>query len=249
MVDFITEVEEELRKDEYNRLLRQYGPYIVGIIAVIIAVTGFMEWREYSSDRAARATSAAFVEATNLAAEGQVDTALAQFLAIADKAPEGYAGLSLMRAAALSLSKGERDEAVKLYDRAATTFPKPRHSQLAQMKAAYILAADARYGDVESRMGVLAEKDAPYEFLARELLGLAALEQGNLSKARQEFSYLTTVPGVPPTIQSRAEQSLGLMQVDAAQARAEDEAKVEEQTVPVDDGLAQEDNNGDGDAE
>jgi len=32
VVDFINEVEEELRKDEYNRLLRRYGPYILAVI-------------------------------------------------------------------------------------------------------------------------------------------------------------------------------------------------------------------------
>ena len=39
MVDFINEVEEELRKDDYNRLLKKYGPLIGAVLSLIVAGT------------------------------------------------------------------------------------------------------------------------------------------------------------------------------------------------------------------
>lgn len=220
MVDFINEVEEELRKDEYNKLLRRWGPYLLGVIVAIVAVTGYLEWQKFSNDRAARSVSAAFVDASNLEADGNLSEASRQFLAIAEKAPEGYAGLSYMRAAAIKLESGERLEAVRLFDKSADVFERPRHKQLAQIKAAYILANDGQYADVASRVASLAEKDQPYEFLARELLGFAALKTDDMPKARQEFSYLATIPGVPAPIQERAAQSMSLMKVDQAKVAA-----------------------------
>ena len=216
MVDFINEVEEELRKDEYNRLLKRYGPYIIAAIVAIVAGTGFMEYRKFAKDKAARATSASYVAASDKANEGQSDVALNEFLEIADKAPAGYAGLSLVRAATLKLEAGERAEAVRLLDKAATTFETPRHSQLAQIKAAYILAGEGAYNDVLSRAGALTAKDAPYEFLARELSGFAALQSGDKAKAREQYGYLESIPGVPPTIKERAKQALSLMRTSAA---------------------------------
>ena len=216
MVDFINEVEEELRKDEYNRLLKKFGPLLVAIVALIIGGTAYMEWQKSSEDKAARATSYAYVQAGKLASDGNNDQAIKEFLAISEKAPSGYAGLSLMRAAAISMREGERAEAVSFFDRAAQTFEKPRHKQLAQIKAAYILAGDGRYDDVRSRLGTLAQADQPYEFLARELLGFAAMQNGDMSAAREQFSYLSTIPGVTDTIASRAAQYLSLMEVDAA---------------------------------
>jgi len=215
VVDFINEVEEELRKDEYNKLLKKWGPLMLAVIVAIIAAAGYIEWNKSSEDRAARATSAAFVDAANLAADGNTDAAVKNFLEIADQASAGYSGLSLMRAAALKLEAGETQEAVSLFDQAAQSFTEPRHTQLAQLKSAYILAGQGRYDDVRSRLVPLAEKDAPYEFLARELLGFTELESGKASKAREQFSYLETIPGVPQTIQERAKQSLSLMKVDA----------------------------------
>lgn len=216
MVDFINEVEEELRKDEYNRLLKKFGPLLIGIVAVIIGGTAYLEWTKSNDDKAARATSYAYVQAGKLASDGNNAQAIKDFVAISEKAPSGYAGLSLMRAAAISLREGERAQAVSFFDRAAQTFEKTRHKQLAQIKATYILAGDGRYDDVSSRLGTLAQSDQPYEYLARELLGFAAMQSGDMSGAREQFSYLSTIPGVTDTIASRAEQYLSLMAVDAA---------------------------------
>jgi len=235
VVDFINEVEEELRKDEYNVLLRRYGPYLLGVIIAIIMATGFVEWRKSADDKAARSTSAAFVEATNLAAEGNIEGATRQFLAIAEKAPEGYAGLSILRAAGLELEAGNSSKAVKLFDRAAGIFTTPRHKQLAQIKAAFILANERQFDDVRSRVELLAQKDQPYEFLARELLGFAAMQSGDLGAARQEFSYLSSVPGVPESIQQRAEQSLSLMQVEAGKVEGREVVDIEPSLAVNDD--------------
>lgn len=215
MVDFINEVEEELRKDEYNRLLKRYGPFLIGLIVAVVAATGYMEYRKSSADKAARAVSFAYVQA----GEKVVDNpqgAVTDFIAISKKAPSGYAGLSLMRAAAIELDQGNRERAVELFDQAAATFEMPRHAQLAQLKAGYVLAGDGRYADVANRMGPLAAKDQPYEYLARELLGFAAMQDGNLSGAREQFSYLDNIPGVSPSVKARAAQYLSLMKVDSA---------------------------------
>lgn len=216
MVDFINEVEEELRKDEYNRLLKKFGPLLIGIVVLIIGGTAFMEWQKSAEDKTARATSYAYVQASKLASDGNNEQAIKDFLAISEKAPSGYAGLSLMRAAAISLREGERAQAVSYFDRAAQRFDMPRHKQLAQIKAAYILAGDGRYDDVRSRLGTLAKGDQPYEYLARELLGFAAMQTGDMSAAREQFSYLSSIPGVTDTIAARASQYLSLMAVDEA---------------------------------
>jgi hypothetical protein len=214
VVDFINEVEEELRKDEYNRLLRRYGPVLLSIIIIIVIIAGIIEFRKYSEDNAARATSASYVSASDKAAAGETLTAISDFLSLSEKAPSGYSGLALMRAAALQLDSGNNIEAVRLFDNASTRFTLPRHSQLAEIKAAYILASEGQHSDVINRLGPLAQKDAPYEFLARELLGLSALASGDTKMAQKQFSYLEFIPGVPPNIRNRAKQSLSLMKVN-----------------------------------
>ncbi len=221
MVDFISEVQEELRKDDYNRWLKRYGPFLLAGIVAVIAGAGFYEWQKASKEKTSRATAASYNAAAKAAADGNVDEAVNAFMQLSETAPSGYSGLALMRAAELELDKGDSTKAVSLLDQAGEVFENPRHKELAQIKAIYILAGKGEYNDVALRAVPLAEKGKPYEYLARELLGFAAKETGDVSGAREQFSYLDSIPGVPQSIKQRAKQYLDLMSVSAANSAAE----------------------------
>ena len=94
MVDFINEVEEELRKDDYNRLLKKYGPAIGVVLFLIVAGTGYMEYRKYAADKKAQAVSAIYTAADKQLDDGKPDEAVAAFVELSSTGPEGYSGLS-----------------------------------------------------------------------------------------------------------------------------------------------------------
>lgn len=211
MVDFINEVEEELRKDKYNDLLRKFGPYIVAVIIIIVAATGYIEYQKYSKGVVARKASASFMVADEIEKTGDLLGAIEKFIALSEVAPEGYSGLALSRAAGLKLQLGDLTGAVSLFDRASAAFTKPVHKDLAGLKAAYLLMQQERYDDVTTRASALIVEDAPYADLARELLAYAALKSDDTEAARTHFGYLARVPGVLSGVQRRAENALTLM--------------------------------------
>jgi len=211
VVDFINEVEEELRKDDYNRLLKKYGPAIGVILFLIVAGAGYMEYRKYADAKEARAVAAIYTAADTQQDEGQKDDAIVSFAELGGTGPDGYSGLSYMRAAAISLDQGDVQGAIQYFDQAAARFTRPRHKDLAQLKAAYLLADQGSHSELIARLPPLTEKDAPYEYLAYELLGFAYAESGDISNARQQYAFLTSVPGVPTAIKARAEQSMALL--------------------------------------
>lgn len=214
MVDFISEVQEELRKDDYNRWLKKYGPYLAGLIVLIVAGTGYYQWDLHQKQLTSEKFSYEFIEIVD-----SVDTdksgAISGFTDLSEIAPGGYAGISLLRAAEFELENGNKEAAVILLDKAAATLPKKRHIQLAQLKAAFITSGMGNYEDVKRRLEPLAVKDEPYQFLARELLAHAAVQTGDLSTARMQLSYIENSPGAPETIANRAKQTLMLMNVDS----------------------------------
>ncbi|MCF6221516.1 MAG: tetratricopeptide repeat protein [Robiginitomaculum sp.] len=216
MVDFINEVEEELRKDKYNQLLRKFGPYIVAVIFMIVAVTGYTEYNKSKISNTAKSASAAYVSASKVEASGDLQAAINKFTALASVAPDGYAGLSLTRAAGLKVQLGDMDGAVSLFDQAAEKFSHPIHKDLASLKAAYILLDQGRYDDVQARAGQLALDGAPYADLAKELLAHAALKSGDTATARTQFAYLSNAPGVLGGVKSRAGQALALIAANRA---------------------------------
>jgi len=211
LVDFINEVEEELRKDKYNVLLRKFGPYIAALLILIVAGTGYIEFRKYQDTVTARRASASYVAAGKLADEGDLQAAIEKFVALSDIAPSGYSGLSLSRAAAIKVQLGDLSGAVKLFDRSAEVFTKPVHKDLSSLKAAYILMELGRYDDVTARAATLASDAGPYQDLAKELVAHAALKSGDNSGAKTKFTYLANAPGVLSGVKQRAAQSLSLI--------------------------------------
>ena len=210
MVDFINEVEEELRKDQYNELLRKWGPYLAaGAIALVLGTAAF-EYMGSKNDRVAKSSSISYFEAYDKFDAGDIDAAKNDFVAISDASRPGYAGLSLMQAAAIELDKGNTAEAVRLLDQSAEKFSHPRHAHLAKLKAAYILMDQGQYDDVSARIAPLTESGAPYEHLAQELAGFVALEQGDIRTARSKFALLARGVDVAPGVQNRADQMLAI---------------------------------------
>ena len=219
MVDFINEVEEELRKEDYNKFLRKFGPYIAGIIAAIIAATGYIEYRKAQDDRVSRSVSATYTDAMDLAGDGDIDGAIAKYTAIAEKAPEGYSGLSLMRAAALKVEQQDDLEgALALYQQAATTLIQIRHIHFAKLRAANILATLGRYEEALALTAELSIEGAPFQYLAMELEALSLLNIGRDTDAQAKYTYLENLIGVPPTIAARAARQMSLIRVDQALA-------------------------------
>ena len=232
MVDFISEVQEELRKDDYNRWLKQYGPYLAVIIVLIVGGTGFIQWNNYKTEELANQTSYEFIE-TVKTVDADKAQAIQNFKTMSETAPEGYAGLALLRAAELELSNGNAEEALAIFDEAATVFSRKRHSQLAQLKAGYIVASQGDYEGVIARMTPLMEKDEPYEYLARELVGFAYKQQGDLQSAKGHFSAIEVDPGAPDSIVKRAEQNLILIEQEEKKEVAEMTAPAETENTPV----------------
>jgi len=210
MVDFINEVEEELRKDQYNVLLRKWGPLIAAVALAIVAGAGVYEYTKTADSRAAKNASISYIDATKTLDTGDADKALREFKAIAEQAKPGYAGLALSQAAGIELEKGRDQEAVALFDQASQTFETDLHKQLSQYKAALILAGEGRYDDVLQRVEPLTVSGAPFADLARELRGYTHLAMENPRAARSDFLFLSTSPGTSEGIRQRAEQMLAL---------------------------------------
>ncbi len=227
MVDFINEVEEELRKDKYNLLLRKYGPYIVAIIFAIISFAAYIEYKSNAVSVMARRASTSFEAGKKLEANGDVKAAGDSFTALAEVAPSGYAGLSLVHAAGIKVQQGDMDAAVTLFDQAANAFEKPRHKDLQTYKAALILVSTGRLDDAQARLSVLIQEKSPYQDLARELETQILYTKGDLGAARSKVNYLITAPGVSPGIKFRSKQMMGLINTATPRAIPEDTAPLE----------------------
>lgn len=216
MADIFDEVEESLRQDRYSVMLRRYGPLIAAVmVAIVLGVAGREVWTGLQ-ERAAHRASDAYAAAEAAAASGDFEAAMAQFSDLAESGTGGYRALSKMQEAAAAVSLGSHEEAARLYDSAAQDASDPLLADLARLKAAYLVADTIELSALEARLAPLMAQGAPYESLARELVGAKAFAVGDYAKAREAYSYLTVSLEAPGGVQARAQAAVAA--IDAAQA-------------------------------
>jgi hypothetical protein len=211
VVDIFEEVDEELRKDKYQDLARQYGPLVLGAAAAIILGTaGYQGWQAWQTST--RETSSdAYLVAINALDAGQVTQAAASFEALASSGTASYEILALVQRAAIALEAGDNVAAAGFYEQAAAQSGDPLVRDLASLKAVWALWDTLSFNDVEIRLTPLTDATSPYRHLAREAIAVAALRADDLDRARREYQFLSVGFDVPQGVARRAQEGLALI--------------------------------------
>ena len=166
MTDIFEEVEEQLRSDRYQQLIFRSWPWIAGVAAAVLL--GALGWWAYDTWSTREAAKASEVYSAALDSLGQGDTkaAFAKF-SEAEKSPSrGYKALSLMQQGAIRLQEGKREDAVKLFDQAASASPNPIMGDMARLKSAFALMDTAPYAVMQERLTPLIDLKRPYHVAA-----------------------------------------------------------------------------------
>jgi hypothetical protein len=192
-------------------MLRRYGPLGAAMIAaVILGVAGREAWSALREQAAAR-SSDAFTEAQAVLESGDLELAMAHFSELSGRGARSYRALAKMQEAAANAAVGSSAEAARLYDEAAAMSNDRLLSHVAGLKAAYLVADDIELATLEQRLAPLMERGAPFELMARELLGAAALDAGDYAKAREAYAYLSVSLDAPEGVRRRAEEALAVI--------------------------------------
>ena len=211
MVDFVEEVEEQLRAERYANLARRWLPWFAAaLVAVIVGwlgVWGYDSWR----DRNIGIASVAYDKALTALATGDQTAAFDGFAALGKSGPAAYRTLALMQQANIRSVANQPLEAAGFFDQAAKAAPNAILKDLASFRAAQTIMDVAPYAEVEGRLKTLIGDGKPYSLEARELLAIAKLQAGMTAPARNEFSALSLTLGVSPGMRARAQSAIALI--------------------------------------
>ena len=223
MVDFIEEVEEQLRSDRYRSLALKAGPWfialLVAVISVWLAVWGYDVWR----DRNIAAASVTYDKALTALAQGDQTGSYNDFTPLAASGPAGYKTLALLQQGNIRLAVNKNADAAALFDQAAKAAPNNIIADLARLRAALALMDTAPYPQLQTRLTALIGDKKPFDLQAREALAMAKLAAGKTAEARGDFNALTITLGVSQAMRSRAQAAIALIdsgQVASALAAA-----------------------------
>jgi hypothetical protein len=202
VTDIFHEVEEDVRRERFEKLWKQYGDYaIAAVAAVVIAVAGYKFWQRYEFQQRTVA-SGRFYAAQELANRGDAVKAAQAYGDIVKTAPSGYASVAQLAQADALYSADNTADALAVYKAIAQKKDSPL-ADVARLRAAWIEVETQPKSSVETLLAPLTNSTSAYRFMAREILAYADYRAGALAQAQKEFETLASDPNVPAAMHGR----------------------------------------------
>ncbi len=201
---FSREVDEDLRSEYLKNLWDRFGLFIIIIaVAIIVATAGYRGW-SYLQTQAAQSAGDAYMNALQLAEDGEDGEALKAFQAIADDDHDGYAALARFRMGTELAAQGNVDAAVESFDKIAETTKSNELKALATLRSALLLIDTGTLEDVQKRLAVLANPNSQWRHSAREYIALTAFRVGDLETATSTLDLILEDSESQAGVRSRA---------------------------------------------
>lgn len=211
MSDIFTEVDEEVRREQLKKLWDRYGNYVVAAVLLVIAAVAAWRGYDYWQTRRAAEAGSAYDAAARLADAGKHDEAEAAFAKVVTDGTAGYQVLARLREAA-QISERDPKAGVAAYDKiAGETTGQPLVSELAAVRAAFLLVDTAKLDEMNQRLEPLAQPSGTFRHSARELLALSAWRNGDSAAMRRWAEAAKNDPEAPSGVRSRMDVLASLL--------------------------------------
>jgi hypothetical protein len=219
VVDIFDEVEEDLRAERAEKLLKKYAWLLIAVVVAIVGgASGWQFWNRHQrqQDTTAAARYVAVQNALQQPGSTPADQ-IATLDQLAANAPEGYKTLARMRAATLKADAGDVPGAVALWN--AVAADSNAEQLLRDLASLMATARELDHGDpgqLEARLKPLAEPGNPWSTMAQEQLAMLDLRQGKVDDARKTLQTLSVDIESPSGLRARASALLAGLGPQAA---------------------------------
>ncbi len=207
----LREVDEELRREQMEKLWKKYGNYALVVAALIVLGVGGYKFMESRKIAAAESSGGRFQSAIETLREGKSADAATAFSEIAKSGPQGYAALAKLQLAGSHLKAGKPADALAAYEDLAKSGADPILTGFARLQAATVRAGEADFTEMKNRLNDLVADASPWRTSARELLGVAAMKAGKYDEARKQFEQIMGDRRAPPGVVDRVQTMMGTL--------------------------------------
>tara|TARA_R110002074_G_scaffold312217_1_gene482994 strand:- start:514 stop:1152 length:639 start_codon:yes stop_codon:yes gene_type:complete len=207
--DIFREIDEDLRRDRFEKLWKRFGSYILaGAGLIVVATAGWVAWQEYQQRQNVE-TTAALHSALSAARTNNNDAAIAALTEISQSGTEGQAALAMLQEAALRAAQGDRDNARVLYRniRENGSLAEPYRS-LAVVRTVELDLDEGDPSELLQMLAALTDDANPWRLTAWELAAYLERRAGNVDGARQYLERIRNDGESSASARARAEAFL-----------------------------------------
>ena len=201
MSDIFREVEEDVRRERFEKLWKAYGNYaIVAVVLLFAGIGGWLKWEQYETKERQK-VSDAFIAAQRIT---NPQSAASAFADLARTAPKGYAQVARLSQAGAMLTSGQRDGAIDLYKQIAKD-DSGLIGAVARLRAGWALAETASRTELVELLKPLDQPGNAWRLNAREVLAYADYRAMDTKSALTKYAELAADPESPQGLRSRAQ--------------------------------------------
>ena len=206
MADIFDEVNEDLKRDQMQKLWSRFGKYVILAVSIVVLGVGGRQGYTTWKDRQAATAATAY---HNALGASDLKTALTAEL---DQLNPGYAMLAKFQIAASHASTGDYAAAEESY---LTLSTDPEVKQLYQQAAILLSVMNAPVNrsadELVIRLAVLEGQAGPWQAMALEQAASLALRAGDRKTAVVKYTTLAGLSDIPPGVRQRASQMLKIL--------------------------------------
>jgi hypothetical protein len=204
VTDIFREVEEDVRRERFEQLWKQYGDYVIALAALlVIGAAGYQLWRYYDAKQRATASDE-FAAAQQLAQSRQSVAAAAAFARLAQDAPSGYAQIAQLQVADALLAGGHQKEAVALYKKIAGGSDEML-AAVARIRTAWAIVETTPRLELETLLAPLTDATSAWRPMAREILAYSDYHMGAAKQALAAYTALAADKDAPMGLRQRCD--------------------------------------------
>ena len=208
----LREVDEELRRERWEKLWERNGIYLIAAALLVVAVVGgrqIWDWRQASL---AAEGGARYEQALAALDAGKSDDAEKALAEIANSNHDGYRSLAELQRAGRELKAGNPKNALAIFEALGSGKASDETIRnFARVQAASIRLSDADFTEIKNRLNDLAEGSTPWRVPAREIIGTAAVKAGKFEEARGILMPLLIDANLPDGARKRTELLLSML--------------------------------------
>jgi len=199
--DIFREVEEDVRRERFQKLWKAYGNYAIALLVLLFVGIGVWQFWERRELAERQKVSDALIAAQRIS---NPQAAAGAFSDLARTAPKGYATVARLSQAGAMLASGQRDNAIALYKQIAKDDSGVIGS-VARLRAAWALSETASRNELAELLKPLDKPGSPWRQNAREVLAYADYRAMDTKSAIAKYSELALDPESTDGLRSRAQ--------------------------------------------
>ncbi len=199
MTDIFREVEEDVRRERFEKFWKSWGNYLIALLVLVFVGIGGWEYWQHADQQAREKAADQLIAAQRISNARDAANA---FHDLSD-APKGYAKLARLAQANAMLASGQRDDAIALYKQIAAE-DTGNIGMVARLRAAWGLADSATRPMLAELLAPLNQPGSAWRQEAQEVLAYADYRALDLKDAQAKYLALSLDPEAPDQLRARA---------------------------------------------